>query len=236
MSSETRLLVTASPDWVKGCPAEGDFTQETDRELVRAVTCRLMEIRCANFQRRGEQEKWRFYRALMPKAQGTQGCQFGEEVGEFLHRYELQTPACCFKPVLTPLILAALEGNLDVLRGLLDRSANVNQVVRWQLPEMHIDGYHTALSLAAMLSTKEVVKTLLDWQASLDIVKNMNNPSVLSIAGYFGNDRVMKLLLDRGASIRTCDEEGSGPLHVGAFSPNPRVTQLLLENGADPNS
>ena len=238
VSSDTRLLVTASPDWVKGWPAEGNFTLETDRELVRSVTSRLVDIKRRHCWQHGEREKWRFYTALRPKANGSQGCQFGETVDDFLCRYELHTPTCCFKPVLTPLILSSLEGNLDVLRGLLEQSADVNEVVRCQLPEVHIDGFHTALSLAAMLSTKEVVKTLLDWQASIHVegVKNMHNPSTLSIAGYFGNDRVMKLLIDRGASIDTLDDSGSGPLHVGAFSPTPRVTQLLLEHRADPNA
>jgi len=237
VSSATRMIVTAGPDWVKAWPAEGLFTLDSDREVVRAVTARLMEIKISSLRRQKEMEKWRFYTALLPKANGYQGRQFDENVGEFLQRYELTAAPCWWgSPVLTPLILASIEGNLAVMHGLLQQKANVNQLVSWQLPEAHIGGHHTALSMAAMLSTKEAVKVLLDWNAALDTAKNMNNPSTLSIASYFGNADVLQLLLKHRADIKACDDAGSNPLHVGAFSPNPRVTGILLKHGAEPNA
>jgi len=236
VSAPTRLLVTAGPDWIKAWPDEGHFTLDADRHVVREVTGQLIDMKCQSLWEQGDKEKWCFYSALVPKARGFQGCQFGESLPEFLNRYELDTPSCfCLGTALTPLILASIEGNLDVMTQLLEKQADVNQVIPWNMPDAHIDGRHSALSMASMLSTPEAVKKLLNWGASVDLVKNMNNSSVLSIAGYFGNAPAMKVLLAHDAPI-VCDDEGSNPLHVGAFSPNPWVTQILLDHGVNPDA
>ena len=62
---------------------------------------------------------------------------------------------------LSPLMLASLEGNLSVMQALLREGCDVDATTKFEIPEAHVNGTNTALSLAAQISTPEAVQLLL---------------------------------------------------------------------------
>jgi len=60
--------------------------------------------------------------------------------------------------------------------------------------------------------------------------------SPLCWASLAGNDRVVSLLLDRGANISWSDKSGNTPLHEAALFCHPETVRLLLQRGADPSA
>lgn len=57
--------------------------------------------------------------------------------------------------------------------------------------------------------------------------------SPLIVAALYGQNGVVRLLLDRGAEMNLKNKEGSTALHVAAFFGQPEVVEVLLDKGAD---
>jgi ankyrin repeat protein len=86
----------------------------------------------------------------------------------------------------TPLMLAALHGQLDVARKLIARDADVNK-----------PGW-TALHYAATNKHLDIVSLLLEHHAYID-AESPNGSTPLMMAAQYGNALTVKLLLDAGA-------------------------------------
>ena len=153
-----------------------------------------------------------------------------------------------------PLHYAAFWGNLEVVDFLLSKNAEVNVK----------EGYgKTPLNLAIRRGHFEIVKTLLDAGADptlhaevalgdLDEVKHalVNGvdvnlamvgdntpeyaPRLIHTAITFERDKVLKLLLDKGANVEAKIGDVSA-LHQAVTQKSLELTKLLLDHGADPN-
>jgi len=55
------------------------------------------------------------------------------------------------------------------------------------------------------------------------------------LAAYTKNDKIVKLLLNKGADPNRADIEGISPLYWAAYTKNDKILKLLLAKGADPN-
>jgi hypothetical protein len=123
----------------------------------------------------------------------------------------------------TGLMIAAWEGNLEMMELFVSRGANVNRANAHE---------ETALMLAAWRGQLEAVKWLLDRGARLD------RPglawSALHYAVFNGHEAVAKLLIERGADVNARSTNGSSPLMMAAREGKQRLAKLLLERGADP--
>jgi ankyrin repeat protein len=87
----------------------------------------------------------------------------------------------------------ASAGNIEIVRILLDKGANVN------VPRK--DGI-TPLHLASNQGSVEIVKLLLDKGAKVDVKGGKNSITPLMLASMNGHTEVVKLLLERGADPR----------------------------------
>lgn len=76
----------------------------------------------------------------------------------------------------------------------------------------------------------------LDMGISVNEVDPAYGLSPLCWASLSGNDRVVALLLERGADVGFRDSGGNTPLHEAALFCHPGVVRLLLEHGADPSA
>jgi ankyrin repeat protein len=125
----------------------------------------------------------------------------------------------------TPLMQAALYGDADSVRLLLDGGANPN--VR-----------NEAGATPLMWAVDDPVKTrlLLDRGADVNARSEDSRTALLIAAGQFGTREVVKLLLDRGADIKAKSPGLGGdmtPITEAARLGDETLLRLLIERGAD---
>lgn len=139
----------------------------------------------------------------------------------------------------TALIAAAGNGRAVIVKLLLDRGAKIN---------LTNDEAHTALMSAAARGDYELVHTLIGAGADVN-VKNNQGETALFLATQYGHPSTVKVLLNAAANPNLqntipANKANSGftPLMYAATHGLTReavdwsaVTQLLLENGANPN-
>lgn len=149
---------------------------------------------------------------------------------------------------MSPLMLASGMGQVDAMRLLLDRGADINA--------QNGDGY-TPLMLATYCERLEVMRLLLDRGAGIE-VQNSDGWTVLTLAADSeqekafvgasdgissdtvlmmltdkGQVEAMSLLLDRGADIEAVGKHGCTPLMRAASRGRIEAMRLLLDRGAD---
>jgi ankyrin repeat protein len=136
----------------------------------------------------------------------------------------------------TALMAAAAGSDTDSVRLLLEHGADANAQPVASHVGFIFGGGRTALMWAAYRGNVEIIKLLLDAGA------DVNAPSVLGtpLAQTAWSDQVAaaQLLIERGAKLNlTGPVDGYNALHWAASSeqPDPRMVNLLLSHGADPN-
>lgn len=123
-------------------------------------------------------------------------------------------------------MLAALQGDLRLLRQLIGRGVDLN----------HRHGGLTALLAATRDSwhgRPEAVMTLLANGADARSADNEGN-TPLHHAARSTDPAVAALLLDAGAQVDALNNEGFGPLAIACASGNWRLARFLIEHGARP--
>jgi ankyrin repeat protein len=151
----------------------------------------------------------------------------------------------------TALHWAAANGHHNVVRLLIDRGANVNsQDDTGRTPLVEAAGAHNPqglklllevgaksggleLGMACWLGRIEHIKLLLDT--------GVNPDHGIAKAALGGHVDVIKLLLEKGASVEAMADfggapSGNTPLHNAASQGGLKAVELLLEKGANPNA
>ncbi len=105
----------------------------------------------------------------------------------------------------TPLMMAALRGQLDGARQLIDRGAAVNR-----------PGW-TPLHYAATGPEPRLVALLLERGAQLD-APSPNRTTPLMMASRYGPEGAVDLLLARGASLRARNDAGLGAVEFAELA------------------
>uniref|UniRef100_A0A8C9YZD4 Kinase D interacting substrate 220 n=1 Tax=Sander lucioperca TaxID=283035 RepID=A0A8C9YZD4_SANLU len=156
----------------------------------------------------------------------------------------------------TPLMVAAEQGNLEIVQELIKRGANVNlddidcwtalisaakeghiEVVRELLENKanleHRDmGGWTALMWAAYKGRTDVVQLLLEKEANPNITGQYSVYPIIWAAGR-GHAEIVRLLLQHGAKVNCSDKYGTTPLIWAARKGHYDSVMHLLANGAD---
>ena len=125
----------------------------------------------------------------------------------------------------TPLMIAALNGHLAVVRYLGEQGAD---------KEKARDNGCTALYIAAENGHLAVVQCLLEQGADKDKTSN-NGRTPLFIAAENGHLPVVQYLLEHGADKDKAMNVGATSLYMAAQNGHLPVVQYLLEYGADVN-
>lgn len=122
----------------------------------------------------------------------------------------------------TGLMLAAWEGNIDMMALFVAHGADINAMnaVREQ-PLMH----------AAWKGHRDAVRWLLDRGAQIN--RNGLDWSALHYAVFAGHRDVVSTLIARGADINARSTNGSSPLMMAAREGHADLAQLLVNLGAD---
>ncbi|XP_014228011.1 transient receptor potential channel pyrexia-like [Trichogramma pretiosum] len=127
------------------------------------------------------------------------------------------------------LLVAALANQLDCLRYLIERGADVN----YANPSI----FYTALHLAAFNDSVEASELLISSGAKLNgAAYQQEIEPVLHSAVRARSERVVRVLLDRGASVAQKNHLGETALHVACYVQSVGCAEMLLQApGTDAN-
>jgi ankyrin repeat protein len=116
----------------------------------------------------------------------------------------------------SPLMLAALNGQLDIAAKLIKKGADVNKT-GW-----------TPLHYAATKGQVEVIKLLLENYAYID-AESPNGSTPLMMASMYGSPQAVKLLLDEGADPLLKNQIGLTALQFAQRGNRPDSVELLTK-------
>ncbi|MEW8505745.1 MAG: ankyrin repeat domain-containing protein [Candidatus Thiodiazotropha sp.] len=127
-----------------------------------------------------------------------------------------------------PITVAAMFGNLEAAKLLLEFGADINHMTRRGTP----------LHNASKLGQAEFVKYLLENGADTDLVNDseedwLKGMNALHYAAYNASLNVLKLLLDSGMNVDVRTGQGMTPLMYAAMMDNEYIVGELLKRGAD---
>ena len=117
--------------------------------------------------------------------------------------------------------------DLNTVKSLLNETTD--------LTAQDADG-NTALHLAAVKSTEDVIEFLLDNGADRNIANDFQQSPFLLALGYTRDLNIVKLLYKNSADLTVQDERGNTALHIAAARGAQDVVQFLINKGADRNA
>jgi len=125
---------------------------------------------------------------------------------------------------ITPLMLAAKNGDTGIITQLLSKKAPINAQDK--------EG-QTALAYAVRAGQTDAVRTLLGAGASLSLADSRQwTPLTYAIAN--GHPKIVQMLIDRGADVNLKDRDGRTPLMIAAlYGRQPEVVRALMAHRAD---
>ena len=164
----------------------------------------------------------------------------------------------CDKNGFTAVHIAAMQGNLDVVKLLKESGANIHvednegsysvmlaaigtgdcNTVRW-LIEQGVDVNHcdkngfTAVHIAAKQGNLDVLKLLKESGANIHVQNEMDRNSIMSAAIGTGDCNTVRWLIEQGVDVNHCSKKGVTAVHIAAQQGNLDVLKLLKESGAN---
>ncbi|MBR4748287.1 MAG: ankyrin repeat domain-containing protein [Abditibacteriota bacterium] len=120
---------------------------------------------------------------------------------------------------------AALAGNMEVLKLLIDKGMDVNCVLT--------DTGFTPIMTACCAGNSDIVKYLAEKGARLDM-PSAKGTYLIHEAAFRGNLELVIFFTDRQQDVNMPDSRGVTPLFHALDANQPGVVSWLLEHGADP--
>ncbi|KAK1157402.1 L-asparaginase-like [Acipenser oxyrinchus oxyrinchus] len=124
----------------------------------------------------------------------------------------------------TPLHLAAGEGDLDTVKFLLKKGADVNSRDKFKDP---------VLRDAVRCKSLELVEHLVSAGAHLETAGDELGREMCSLA-YLNDMKQMEIWKAAGVHFNFADRNNRTPLHVAVCTNQPEMVLFCLKNGSDP--
>ena len=129
-----------------------------------------------------------------------------------------------YNPKPTALEVAALVGQLAIMRILLDNDAKAD--ARNPLKEK-------ALMQAAGAKQDSATKLLLEYGANVNFKRDTDSQTALHLAAESGNLVLTKILLNNGAEVNLRNRDDQTPLYLAVINEHIETIKLLIESGAN---
>lgn len=126
----------------------------------------------------------------------------------------------------TPLCIAVLVGDEEIVKLLLSRGANANFILDDGISPLHI---------AVLKGYVQIVGYLLNHGADINFAcrsSYLKDCAPLHLAVLNGNEEITKLLLSRGAHANCTQDEDLTPLHLAVQQGHFQILEHLLNHGA----
>jgi|GEM_PF-3293281 len=128
-----------------------------------------------------------------------------------------------------PLEVAAVHGDLDLVKALVEKGADVN--AHGGLDNASIHGGRTALMAAAGNGHLDVVESLLSKGANIEAVTSGGQTALMAAADE-GHLDVVEFLLSTGAVVNAENNYGETALTLALKTPLSEVADCLIDHGA----
>lgn len=123
---------------------------------------------------------------------------------------------------MSPLMLAALKGEYNLVDALLVSGADPRQVN---------DDEHHALWFACVNGSTELVEKLIECGSDIDN-RNVNGVTCAIYAASTGKLDVLKILIDAGANLQICTHDGVSVLESASTLPVLRFLRSILRQAS----
>ena len=133
--------------------------------------------------------------------------------------------------ITTPLIIAALNENLDSVKMLLRYKADTEARGTVKVDNQVIESC-TPLWAAAATGHLDVVKLLIERNANVD-GRTLTNSTPLRAAAYVGRLDIVSWLVENGADVNARNNLENTPLMVACYNGHMPVVTYLIERGAN---
>ena len=138
----------------------------------------------------------------------------------------------------TPINVAALNGNLPLVKELLKLGADPYQELKDENDDYYM-GERTPIQEAYANDHQSIVEEML-LHGDIDVIVNEYNETSLHYAADCGNTEVIKKLLEKGCKVNVKNKENDTPLHSAiekaCLNENYDSIRLLLKYGANVNA
>jgi len=133
---------------------------------------------------------------------------------------------------LTPLHSAAFHGQVDVVRFLLDHSADVNSQTDHGWTALHYLGVTLGFIQGPNVPQKlaNVAQLLLEHGADIN-ARNHRGWTPLHVAAFHANVTVARMLLEHGAKVDEENNSGKTPFQLALEWKHNEMIKLLSEHG-----
>lgn len=234
ISANDKVDFSRPVNWVDWLPHEGDFSYSRDRALVISIFEQALAHRLLWLQMG---EHWDLYRYFLARSQTLTGQPLlRRSMSEFIEDFGFRSLELAKKQkgTMGPLLCAALAGDVELVKSLLEAKCQVDPTHLDAMPEMGIVGGLTPLHVVVMHGWRcpGVLETLLQAGADANTVAKG-----IPVLAYCRSATDVEILVKYRADVNKATPPLKVPVLALASGENtkPEAIRRLLDCGAVPN-
>lgn len=165
ISGEFQGFFARPVNWVDCVPHEGEFSVSTDREVVTSIFKQALSHQLSWLEHEADLSLYRYFLSRKDTLIGT--TLQPRSMAEFLENFRYKSLKASKKSSFSPVAAAALSGDADVLKLLLEARCSVDKPFK-AMPEVGIANGLTTMHIVVMQAWRspQILKILLEAKAN----------------------------------------------------------------------